>query len=259
MTEMRDVASEAVDPDLQGRRGLASPRTFPEQIADELGAAIVNGQYADGVRLIEQDLAKSFGVSRGPIRDALRLLERRGLVEVLPRRGAYVRGLSLNAVADLFNVRIALAGLAARTMATNGAASYLETLRRRVEELESAASDPQADPINFARIATRAVAAIVKGSGNLQLLNIMTNLGDQTFWVSMWRNSLDFTTEERRSHMANWMREALNAIEAGRPQAAADAVHEATIGGRNAAMRWLAAMRDASFDPAKLVSFGRDE
>ena len=74
--------------DREGERSFA-PRTLPDQVAEELGAEIVSGRRKAGERLVELDLARDFGVSRGPIREAIRILERRRLVELRPRRGAY--------------------------------------------------------------------------------------------------------------------------------------------------------------------------
>jgi DNA-binding transcriptional regulator YhcF (GntR family) len=131
-----------------------APRTLPEQVAEELGAEIVAGRRKPGERLIELELAQCFGVSRGPIREAIRILERRRLVEFNPRRGAYVRPLSLRSVADLFDVRMALSLLAVRTMATRPVESYIDTFARRCAELDAMVDD--GDPIAFARVTTRA-------------------------------------------------------------------------------------------------------
>lgn len=251
-----DLALPLLDPaeaPPRERRPSTAPRTFPEQIADDLGGAIVSGRYADGERLVEQDLAATFGVSRGPVREALRLLERRGLVDIQPRRGAYVRAISLDALADLFNVRIALSAFAAEAMAANPVANWIETLRRRVEELEAGAARADTDAIVFARTATRAVATIVKGSGNAQMMSLMTNLSDQTVWISVWKNPLDFVTPERRQHMATCLRRTLQAIEAGRARDASRALREATEAGRDSVVRKLAELHQTRFDPAKLV------
>lgn len=245
--------TESAEAPPRERRPSAAPRTFPEQIADDLGGAIVSGKYADGERLVEQDLAITFGVSRGPVREALRLLERRGLVDIQPRRGAYVRGISLDALADLFNVRIALSAFAVEAMAANPGAGWIDTLRRRVEELEAGAADPNADAIAFARTGTRAVATIIKGSGNAEMVNLMTNLSDQTVWISVWKNPLDFTTLERRQHMAACLRRTVQAIEAGRARDASRALREATEAGRDHVVRRLAELHQTHFDPAKLI------
>ncbi|MDD5030802.1 MAG: GntR family transcriptional regulator, partial [Rhodoferax sp.] len=64
--------------------------SVPEQIAGRIGDRILGSAVAPGERIAEQELADEFGVSRGPIREALRILEREGLVTLLPRRGAIV-------------------------------------------------------------------------------------------------------------------------------------------------------------------------
>jgi DNA-binding GntR family transcriptional regulator len=68
--------------------------TVSEQIASRVGERILSGQLAPGVRIGEQELADEFKVSRGPVRDALRILEREGLATLLARRGAIVTDLS---------------------------------------------------------------------------------------------------------------------------------------------------------------------
>ena len=93
--------------------------TTGEQIAKQLGQDILQGRYAPGQRVGEQAVAEAFALSRGPVRDALRILARQGLVEIRPRRGAFVVELALNDVADIFNVRCALLSLAARYLACN--------------------------------------------------------------------------------------------------------------------------------------------
>lgn len=190
--------------------GRFSPRTIPEQLAEELGADIVAGRRKAGERLIELDLAQNFGVSRGPVREALRILERRRMVDLLPRRGAYVRPLSLKSIADLFNVRLALSLLAAQTMATSPIESYVETLARRCAELRGMVET--ADPIAFARVTTRAVRTIAHGSGNELLLELSIDLANQTVWETIWKTPLDYLTRDARREAADLMTETLEAI-----------------------------------------------
>ncbi len=185
----------AIENDSEFERKFA-PRTLPEQVAEELGAEIVSGRRKSGERLVELDLARDFGVSRGPIREAIRLLERRRLVDVRPRRGAYVRPLSLKSIADLFNVRTALSMLAVRTMATSPVESYIETLARRCEEMKAMVE--LNDPIAFARVTTRAVKTIARGSGNDLLVELLTDLANQTVWATIWKTPLDYQTRDIR-------------------------------------------------------------
>ncbi len=85
----------------------------PEQIADHLQALIVRGELAPGERIAEARVTKSLGVSRGPVREALRLLVARHLVVVEPRRGARVSDFSTQDVRSLYDMFAALLGLAA--------------------------------------------------------------------------------------------------------------------------------------------------
>ena len=69
------------------KRAVVSTASTGEQVAKQLGQDILQGRYAAGQRIGEQAVAEMFSLSRGPVRDALRILERQGLVEIRPRRG----------------------------------------------------------------------------------------------------------------------------------------------------------------------------
>jgi GntR family transcriptional regulator, gluconate operon transcriptional repressor len=95
---------------------IVSPVSRPplgEQLLDQLRALIVRGELEPGTHLVEGWMAERFGVSRGPVRDALRQLELEGLVDTR-RRGVFVRGLTEDDVAELYAVRCALEGRAIR-------------------------------------------------------------------------------------------------------------------------------------------------
>ncbi len=89
-----------------------------EKIADRIRADIIRGNYKDGERLVEPKLAKVLGISRTPIREALRQLESEGFIEIVPRKGAVVKELTLKDIDDLYAIKANLEGLAAR-LATN--------------------------------------------------------------------------------------------------------------------------------------------
>jgi len=228
-----------------------APRTLPDQVAEELGAEIISGRRKAGERLVELDLARDFGVSRGPIREAIRILERRRLVELLPRRGAYIKPVSLKSVADLFNVRTALSMLAVRTMATSPVESYIDTLARRCEELK-AQVEPD-DPIAFARTTTRAVKTIARGSGNQLLVDLLTDLANQTVWTTIWKSPLDYQTQEIRRLAADLMASTLKAIRQHRPNAAATHLGQLLEGDRDRALATLSQIRGEAFDLSALA------
>jgi DNA-binding GntR family transcriptional regulator len=227
-----------------------APRTLPDQVAQELGAEIVSGRRKAGERLVELDLARDFGVSRGPIREAIRILERRRLVDVFPRRGAYVRPLSLKSVADLFNVRTALSMLAVRTMATAPVESFIDTLTRRCDELKAMVE--LGDPMAFARTTTRAVKTIARGSGNDLLVELLTDLANQTVWETIWKTPLDYQTREIRQISADLMASTLKAIRQRKPNAAVTHLGQLLEADRDRALATLSRMRGEAFDLSAL-------
>src|SRR5262245_56256603 len=91
--------------------------SLAEQIAARLSERIVTGLYPPGQRVMEQAVAAEFEVSRGPVRESLRLLEKDGLVTILPRRGALVTKLSIDEVREIFDIRAMLNGLRDRAIA----------------------------------------------------------------------------------------------------------------------------------------------
>src|ERR1700712_4281578 len=90
-----------------------------ERIAAELKGRILDGRLAPGQRLISRDMVEQLGISRGSLREAFRRLEADGLVDVVPNRGAVVRSLSAAEVANVYQIREALEGYAARVAAQN--------------------------------------------------------------------------------------------------------------------------------------------
>lgn len=86
-------------------------------VAERLRSGILTARFAPGQRLIEADLTRDFGISRGPLREAFRRLAAEGLLEMVPNRGAFVRRLTRRETGELFEMRQALECLAARRAA----------------------------------------------------------------------------------------------------------------------------------------------
>jgi len=109
-----------------------SERRLPEKtsvvIARTLRAAILDGRLAPGEPLREVQLAGSLGTSRTPVREALILLEREGLVEGAPNRGSTVKRYERDELEELYNIRAALEGHAAREAATRMSGDVVEAL-----------------------------------------------------------------------------------------------------------------------------------
>ena len=107
--------------------------TNGEALVDELAASIqakvLNGEIPTGTWLRQESLAAEFGVSRTPVREALRKLQASGLVEVQPRRGALVRGPTVREIREAYEVRAELEGLAAELAAARSRDGELRRLR----------------------------------------------------------------------------------------------------------------------------------
>jgi DNA-binding GntR family transcriptional regulator len=190
--------------------------TLPQQIADHLGHRIMTGDCPPGSRLKEEEFAELYLVSRGPVREAFRLLERRGFVEIVPRHGARVRAFDPADLAGLFNVRAVLLGLAARQAAELGAPALIEQLGERVARLRRSAETMDISPREHATIAGDAQRVIAEWSGNRPLLRMLEELTGRALWRMAWADSpLDFTTRARRQQSARFWRELLQALKAG--------------------------------------------
>lgn len=95
------------------------PVLIIDQLIEKLREEISNGTLKGGAPLREVELQKRFGISRTPLREAFRELERLGFVEIRPRQGTYVKEISLKETVDIYEVRSVLEGLAARLSMRN--------------------------------------------------------------------------------------------------------------------------------------------
>lgn len=109
-----------------------------DEVADALRDAIVNGDLPAGARLVQDQLADQFGVSRTPVRDALRKLAQEGLISFSKGYRVQVRRLDLGEVLDLYEVREVLDGLAARLAARSATAEEIHELEGILWEMQGA-------------------------------------------------------------------------------------------------------------------------
>ena len=115
-----------------------TPKAIGQQLTGVLKAAIVNNELAGGEKLVERDLQKKFGVSRSPIREAIRDLEKMGLVEIVPRKGTIVKVVTKEDIKEDYMVRAPLEGLAAREAYLNMEASDREGLAKALQDMHKA-------------------------------------------------------------------------------------------------------------------------
>ncbi len=115
---------------------LDNYKPLRDVVFENLREAILEGQLKPGQRLMEVQLAEQLGVSRTPVREAIRKLELEGLVVMLPRKGAYVANMSLKDVIDVLEIRSSLEGLAAYLAAERIHEDDVKKLREIAEDFK---------------------------------------------------------------------------------------------------------------------------
>lgn len=207
--------------------------SLPEQIAERVGNAIIQGSYEPGARIQEQEVADQFQVSRGPVREALRILERDGLVRIHARRGAQVTQLNVGEVHDLFEVRISLIGLSARLAAERREPEFMTRMRAGVNLLAEIAKNGDADAYTSA--VYRQNIMLAEGSGNHFLRNMVFSLAHQTLRYAR----LGLSTPKRRAQSVRNWRRLLAAVQGNEPRAAQEAAEKLVRDSRDTAVKLL--------------------
>ncbi|NGM19691.1 GntR family transcriptional regulator [Roseomonas stagni] len=164
--------SEAPSPDGVAevpRLAPVQPRTMVEQAAEAIVAAAARGIFLPGDRLVEAEIARDLGISRVPVREALRLLESQGIVVSTPYKGMRLMQITNRNVAELMRVRTALETLALREIAASGPATAerLAPAWRAAERYEAAAQGPDAAAIVAADEAFHGELCRLSGNGVL--------------------------------------------------------------------------------------------
>jgi len=157
--------------------GTSATLSSQARVADELRQAIIRGELAPKSQVSEAALAAEHGVSRTPIREALKQLETEGLVRIVPRVGTFVTAPSWPDIVELAQVREMLEGLGARLTAQRSDQAVVRTLRHAVENLRNAVDSEDIDRIYVAD--TDFHDAVVIGSGSRKLLQFYRQLMNQ--------------------------------------------------------------------------------
>jgi DNA-binding GntR family transcriptional regulator len=119
-------------------------------VRNELERMILSGELKSGQRLNEQLLAKKLGVSRGPLREATRALERTGLLTAIVNQGVFVREISAEEAVELYDVRAAVFGLLAQRAARKASDAESDELKQLVETMDHAAN--KGDAVQYYRL-----------------------------------------------------------------------------------------------------------
>ncbi len=159
--------------------------TIASRLTETLTEAIVCGEIPAGKKLSEPDLARRFDVSRGPLREALRRLEGRGLVHHVPHSGARVVTLERDEILELSRVREALEGMAARLAAERMSDAEIDELSQLLDEHEKTVERTQGREYFQQEGDLDFHYRIVKGSRNPKLIALLC--GDLYHLVRMYR------------------------------------------------------------------------
>ncbi len=193
-----------------------SRRHLRNAVYERIKAAILTRELDQGSWLQEDELARRFGVSRTPVREALQRLQSEGLLEIIPRRGAFVVKLTFRSVMEMVEVRDALEALAIRLAAERASERQLRDLRQCFESARGAASGAGEEKLALANRVRHFHRLLAEASGNETLSQILKQIYDK---LDMYRmRVLDIpgrSSRTRREHLA-----IAEALEKGDPRLA---------------------------------------
>lgn len=152
-------------------------RPLRDLVFETLREAILDGHLPPGERLMEVQLAEELGVSRTPVREAMRRLELEGFIVMLPRRGAYVADMSSKDIAEVFEIRSALESLAAGLAAERITEQEMDELERQLHQVAEAVTEQNLEKLVEADTAFH--DTLYRASRNERLVQIISNLREQ--------------------------------------------------------------------------------
>ena len=148
-------------------------------VFNTLRQAILTGELKPGERLMEIHLANKLGVSRTPIREAIRKLELEGLVTMIPRRGAEVAQITEKSMNDVLEVRRAMDALCVELACDRITPEELQDLKKACDTFEAAVKTDDIKQIAQADVALHDI--IVQATGNQRLIQLVNNLSEQMY------------------------------------------------------------------------------
>ncbi|WP_067722225.1 GntR family transcriptional regulator [Nocardia yamanashiensis] len=193
-------------------------RMTPQQLCRAIRDDIVRGVFTPGQRLTEESLAESYGVSRVPVREALRTLEAEGFASSRPYAGVFVAELTEDEAADLLEIRARLEPLCASRAAVRRTPEQLGRLKELTALGQDAVRSGRLDELT--RLNSRFHEVLAEASGSTLLAQLITQLSWKIAWV--------YAVELPRRAGDSWREheEICAALEAGDPDRAAAVVAE---------------------------------
>lgn len=156
------------------------PALLVEQVSKVLADAIIDGTLKGGDQLVEEELRKQFNISRSPLREAFRDLEKKGLVEIIPRRGTFVRRITRKEIEEHFSVRAVLEGLAAKEATGKISREDLNEMTEILRTMEICARRKDARGYREHHFLFHEI--FIDASGNDLLIDILRTLRMHSMW-----------------------------------------------------------------------------
>jgi phosphonate utilization transcriptional regulator len=213
----------------------------------EIERMILDGELGPGAKLTEAWLSERLGVSRGPIREAFRMLEEAGLVRQEKNRGVFVRDIPHEEAAEIYDLRAAMDELVGRRVAVNITPAQLKTLRGLVDRMEQAVKADDRDAYHLLNLQFH--DRLVEFAGNRKMAAIYGKLVKE---LALYRRR-NLADRAVLPHSAAEHRAILKAIASGDAQQAGKAMYDHVIDSKERALR------AASFPQPSLVRAGHKE
>ena len=189
----------------------------------EIERLILGGELGPGAKLTEAWLSERLGVSRGPIREAFRMLEEAGLVRLEKNRGVFVRDIPVDEAVEIYDLRAVMDELVGRSLATRVSSEQMKSLRGIVERMDAAARSDDADAYHLLNLQFH--DTLVEYTGNRKLAEVYRKLVRE---LALFRRR-NLTDGGQLPHSAGEHRQILKAIASGDPEAAGRAMFEHVI------------------------------
>jgi len=217
-----------------------APTALYQEVAERLRQRIFAHELTPGTWIDEQKLAEQYGISRTPLREALKVLASEGLVELKPRRGCYVTEISRQDLDDIFPLMAMLEGRCAAEAVAKAGAGDIEALKEIHERLEAAARDGRIDA--FFEANQEFHRKIQELSGNRWLLSVIQDLRKVLKLSRLHSLSL----EGRLQQSLDEHRRIVAALSAGNAVEAEKLMHDHLLSGREALAKMEAKLEKAA-------------
>ena len=210
---------------------LLQSSSLTSVVQQEIERRILQGELAPGAKLIEAALAEALGVSRGPVREAFRMLEEAGLVRQEKNRGVFVRSIPLDEAMEIFDLRAMMDEAVGRRLAEAVTPEQLRQVRAMVEAMEKAVKAGDADSYHLLNLEFH--DTLVAFSGNRKLTAIYRRLINE---LSLFRR-MNLVDARLLPISASEHRAIVKAIASGDADAAGQAMRQHVMDSKNRTLR----------------------